>query len=567
MLRHVLAISLLLAACAVPGPAPVAADTIWIRGDLVTIDAQNPRATALAARDGRIVEVGSDADVLRHRGPSTVVVDLDGKTMLPGFLDGHSHFINSLSVATQANVYPPPFGKGDSIAGIVATLKQLQQDQAIGKGELIMAYGYDGSVLQDGRELCAADLDAHFPDNPVFVGHVSLHGAVLNSAALAKYGVTAATKTPAGGVILRQEGSDEPAGLVMETAYLPIFSQLPKPSPADLLVRLEQGQQIYAAAGITTAHEGASHLSDIAILKQGAQQQKLYLDVVAFPFITDFEQILRTHKAASFGRYDNRLKLAGVKVTLDGSPQGRTAFFTTPYLTGGPGGEADWKGEPTFPEAEIDKAFARVHQLGLPLIVHCNGDAAVDLFLRCFQKTYGSDVTGDHRTGIIHSQFVRKDQLQKYREWNLIPSFYTEHTYFFATTHEENRGVEQAHFSSPMRAALDLGIRCSNHTDFNVAPIDQMFVVWSAVNRVSREGEVIGKDQRITPLEALRAITLDTAYWYREEDQKGSLEKGKLADLAILDRNPLEVEPMAIKDIVVLETIKEGASIYRKEAK
>ena len=208
-----------------------------------------------------------------------------------------------------------------------------------------------------------------------------------------------------------------------------------------------------------------------------------------------------------------------------------------------------------------------MHQLGLPLIVHCNGDAAVDLFLRCFQKTYGSDVTGDHRTGIIHSQFVRKDQLQKYREWNLIPSFYTEHTYFFATTHEENRGVEQAHFSSPMRAALDLGIRCSNHTDFNVAPIDQMFVVWSAVNRVSREGEVIGKDQRITPLEALRAITLDTAYWYREEDQKGSLEKGKLADLAILDRNPLEVEPMAIKDIVVLETIKEGASIYRKEAK
>jgi predicted amidohydrolase YtcJ len=555
----------LLQACGTQPTPAEAADTLYIHGEIVTIDASNPRAQALAVKDGRIVAVGDETEVLGHRGPGTVVVDLDGRTMVPGFLDGHSHFINSLSVATQANVYAPPFGPGDSVAAIVSALKELQRSQQVAPGEMLMAYGYDGDALLEGRELCAADLDPHFPDNPVIVQHVSLHGGVLNSAALAKYGITADTPTPPGGIILRQEGSNEPAGLLMETAYLPIFSQLPKPAADQMMDRLEAGQRIFAAAGVTTAHEGASHLLDVAILRQGAREGRLFIDVVAYPFITDLEHVLRSNPASTFGTYRGGLKLAGVKVTLDGSPQGRTAYFTAPYLTGGPGGEQDWAGEPTFPEEQVQKMFDRVHGLGLPMNVHCNGDAAIDLFLRCFERAWGDEVTGDHRTAIIHSQFVRRDQLERYRDWKLIPSFYTEHAYFFAKTHLANRGREQAEFLSPMRTALDMGIRCSNHTDFNVSPVDQLFVIWTAVNRISREGQVLGADERITPFEALRAITLDTAYWYREEDQKGSLEVGKLADLVILDRNPLEVDPMEIKDIRVLETVKAGKTIYRRD--
>jgi predicted amidohydrolase YtcJ len=155
--------------------------------------------------------------------------------------------------------------------------------------------------------------------------------------------------------------------------------------------------------------------------------------------------------------------------------------------------------------------------------------------------------------------------LEKYADYKIMPSFFTEHCFYFGETHIKNRGKEQAAFLSPMKTALALGIRCQNHTDFNVSPIDQMFVVWSAVNRVTRTGEVLGPDERITPLQALKAITLDGAYMYQEEKTKGSLEVGKLADLVILDKSPLTVKPMDIKDIKVMETIKEGVSIYQRK--
>jgi hypothetical protein len=158
---------------------------------------------------------------------------------------------------------------------------------------------------------------------------------------------------------------------------------------------------------------------------------------------------------------------------------------------------------------------------------------------------------------------VRPDQLDKYVAYSITPSFFTEHTYYFGDTHVLNRGEEQAFFLSPMRAAIDKGLRPTNHTDFVVAPLDQLFVIWTAVNRISRGGVVIGPDQRVTPLDALKAITINAAYQYGEEESKGSLEPGKLADLVILDGNPLTVDPMTIKDIKVVETIKEGKTIYQ----
>ncbi|MES2707627.1 MAG: amidohydrolase [Verrucomicrobiota bacterium] len=538
------------------------ADTIYSGGSIITINDAAPLAEALAVKDGKILAVGSRADVLRTRSSSTILIDLGGKTLLPGFLDGHSHFINSLTVATQANVYAPPFGPGNTIEGIVGALRKLQKEQNIKPGETIMAYGYDDNALPAGHQLSAADLDPFFPDNPVMVGHVSLHGAVLNSAALKKYNITAKTITPEGGIIARKPGSSEPAGLLMETAFLPIFAQLPKPGPEESMAALEKGQKIYAAAGITTAQEGATHLADLRILQKGAAAGKLFIDVVAYPFITETDAILKINPPSTFGKYQQGLKLGGIKITADGSPQGRTAFFTTPYLQGGPGGETDWRGEPTFPLPMLNGMIKKVYDLGLPLLIHANGDAAIDAVLAGHEAALGDKKAGNHRTSIIHCQFVRKDQLEKIAAWNLIPSFYTEHTYFFATTHIANRGRAQAEFLSPLKTALSKGIRFTNHTDFNVAPIDQLFVLWTAVNRVSRENEVIGAHERITPMEGLKALTINAAYTCREEAFKGSLEPGKLADLVILDKNPLTVDPLSIRDIKVMETIKAGKTVF-----
>ncbi|MDC8981285.1 amidohydrolase [Mycobacterium marinum] len=543
------------------------ADAIYTNGDIVTVDDEQPTAEAVAVKDGRIVAVGAHDDVVReHLGPHTRRVDLAGNTLLPGFIDPHSHYINALTVANQVNVFAPPAGPAADVEAIVAELKKFRDARDIADGEIIMAYGYDETVMPDGRTLHREDLDADFPNNPVLVGHVSLHGAVLNSAAMQKFGISADTETPPGGVIVRKEGSTEPDGLIMETAFLPIFASLPKPTPEQEVQWSIAGQLLYAAVGITTAHEGLTHAADVALLRRAAAGGADLIDVIAYPFILELDEVLPENPADTFGTYHNRLKLGGVKITLDGSPQGRTAFFTTPYLADGPGGEKNWSGELPFSQETVNGWFKRVYDLGLPLNIHANGDGAIDVLLAAHEYAAADDPTKDRHTTVIHSQFVRRDQLAKYVEYNLIPSLFTEHAFYFGDTHVRLRGKEQAHFLSPMRAAIDMGLRPTNHTDFNVTPLDQMFVLWTAVNRVSRGGEVIGADQRVTALEALKAITINAAYQYSEEQSKGSITVGKLADLVIVDNNPLTVDPMKLKDIAVLETIKEGRTIYREPA-
>jgi hypothetical protein len=539
------------------------ADTIYMNGDIFTIDDTQPTVEAVAVKDGRIIALGTrDTVVQQHHGPRTRAVELDGKTLLPGFIDPHSHYINSLTVASQVNVFAPPAGPGADVKTIVAEMKNFRDARNIPEGQLIMGYGYDETVMPAGRTLHREDLDRDFPNNPVMVGHVSLHGAVLNSAALKKYGISADTVTPPGGVIVRKEGSNEPDGLVMETAFLPIFASLPKPTREQEVEWSIAGQMLYAAAGITTAHEGATHATDIGVMQRAAAGGATLIDIVAYPFILDLEAILEDNSPATFGTYHNRVKLGGVKITLDGSPQGRTAFFTTPYLVDGPDGQTSWTGELPFSQDTVNDWFKRVYDLGLPLNIHANGDAAIDVLLQAHEFAAAGDLGKDRHTTVIHSQFVRRDQLDKYVEYKLIPSLFTEHAFYFGDTHVHLRGKEQAEFLSPMRTAIDMGLRPTNHTDFNVSPLDQLFVVWTAVNRVSRSGRVIGEDQRVTPMEALRAITINAAHQYSEERHKGSIEVGKLADLVILDGNPLTVDPMQIKDIKVVETIKEGRTIY-----
>ena len=538
------------------------ADTIYEGGPIITINDAAPSAEALAVKDGRILAVGAKADVLKTKGAATKFVDLGGKTLLPGFIDPHSHYINALSVANQANVFAPPAGPGKDIPSIVAELKKLRAANKLPPGELIEAYGYDDNAMPNGVGLTRDDLDADFPENPVIVGHVSMHGVVLNSAAMKKFGISAATKTPPGGVILRKPGSDEPSGLLMETAYLPILSQLPKPNAEQELARSRAGQMLYAAAGFTTAHEGATHAADLELMQRVSAANANIIDIVAYPFVTDFDAILAKNPVTTWGKYNHRLKLGGAKITLDGSVQGKTAFFTTPYLAGGPGGEKDWRGEPTFPEDYVKAFVKKVYDLGLPLNAHANGDGAIDLLLRAHEYAATGDLTKDRHVTVIHSQMVRPDQLDKYVTYRMTPSFFNEHAYYFADTHLRNRGKEQTFFPSPMRAAIDKGLRPTSHTDFVVTPLDQMFLLWTCVNRVSRAGVVIGPDQRVTPLEALKSITINAAYQYSEEKSKGSLEAGKLADLVILDKDPLKVAPMDLKDIKVVETIKEGKTIY-----
>jgi hypothetical protein len=554
-----LAVAIVAIACQA---APTPAERIIRGGPIVTVNPAQPAAAAVAIAGGKIVAVGTEAEVMAWKGPGTVVTDLGGKTLVPGFVDGHSHFWSLVDVQTQALCASPPAGTCRSVADVIASLKKIQERRRLGPGKFVIGFGYDPELLAEKRPPTRQELDAAFPDNPVLLVHVSGHGAMLNSKALATYGITAATPTPPGGVIGREAGSQEPNGLLFETAFLPIFAKVPGPNDDECLDLLKSGQELYLREGITTAQEGATMKHQLDLLRIFADRGLLKLDVVSLPFITEIDAVFGGQPPRNEPEYKNRLRIGGVKIVADGSPQGRTACFTKPYLTDGPAGQKNWRGELSFPQATLNGWVQKVYDGGATLFMHCNGDAAIDALLEAHRAASGDDPAKPRGTVGVHSQFIRRDQLEKYAAWKITPSFFTIHCFYFGDTHVANRGPEQAAFISPMKSARALGIRPANHTDFNVAPLDQMFTIHTAVNRTTRSGATLGPDERVGPLEALEAITIDGARMYGEEGRKGSIEPGKFADLVVLSGNPLAVPAAAIKEIRVEETIKEGRTVW-----
>jgi len=458
------------------------------------------------------------------------------------------------------NVSAPPVGPGSSIADIIATLKEHVAARLLQPGEWLIGYGYDGTALSDGREANVDDFDKDFTETPLVLVHVSGHGCIMNSAGLRTVGIDANTPTPAGGVTVRKPGSNEPAGLLMENSWFPVLLALPKPSPQLLLDNLDKAQQMYARTGYTTVQDAPVDPKVMPLYRTAADEGRFYLDLNGYweshAFLanttlgSDFRSP-RTHK----------YRLSGVKIIADGSPQGKTAYFTQPYLTGGPGGEKNWRGTPTVTQEHMDAVVKKAYEHDAQVLVHCNGDATIDMLLTAHKA---ADAPRDRRTTVIHSQFVRRDQLDDYVRLGVNPSFFTNHAFFWGDVHVRNLGRERAYFSSPMKTARSLGLRMTNHSDFLVTPLDTMFILWSAVNRLSRSGQTIGPDERISVLDGLKALTIDGAYQYFEEDRKGSITAGKLADLVILSANPMKVDPATIKDIRVLETIKEGRTVFSR---
>jgi len=544
--------------------AAAPADRIIRGGPIVTVNPTQPTAEAVAIAAGKIVAVGSEADVMQHKGPATEVTDLGGKTLVPGFVDGHSHFLSLLAMQTQALCGSPPAGPCRSVADVIGALRQLKERRKLGPGMFVMGFGNDPDLLSERRSPTKQELDAAFPDNPVILVHVSGHGAMLNSKALASCDITAATPTPSGGVIGREPGSNEPNGLLFETAFLPILARVPGPDGDEALSLLKAGQELYLREGITTAQEGATVKHQFDLLRLFADRGDLALDVVALPFISEIDAIFAGQPPRNEPEYRHRLRIGGVKIVMDGSPQGRTACFTTPYLTDGPAGQKAWRGELSFPQPVLNDWVKKVYDGGATLFVHCNGDAAIDALLEAHRFASGDAPAKPRGTVGIHAQFIRHDQLEKFKAWNITPSFFTLHCFYFGDTHVANRGQSQADFISPMKSARALGLRPANHTDFNVAPLNQIFTIHTAVNRTSRSGRTIGADERVTPLEALEAITIDGARLYGEETQKGSIEAGKLADLVVLSENPLAVPAATIETIRVTETIKEGKTVWQQ---
>jgi predicted amidohydrolase YtcJ len=571
-----IAASLALAACSRPSEvagatadtasADTAAEvTVYSGGDILTMAGAAPAyAEALAVRDGKILAVGTRDDVAKAAGAGAAEVDLAGKTLLPGFIDGHSHLLNYADSLVQANLNPPPIGGVTQIADIVAALQKLKGDLGAGEGDWIIGQGYDQDMLAERRHPSAADLDAAFPKNPVVVVHASGHMLVANSLAFKAVGIDARTPDPEGGTILRKPGGTEPQGLVQEMgmiAFQPVLKGARKPEvDLDLIKRAVAH---YAANGYTTASEALVMGEKMPVIEAAAKAGAFSIDVIALPAFTMAAEVVGTGKIR-WGEYRDGLKYAGLKMAVDGSPQGKTAYLTRPFLTPVPGCKTDCRGFPNLTQEQVNQLFLLTYKHGVQMFSHCNGDAAVDMMIAGHENAEKVLATPgkDRRTIIIHSQIMRPDQLDAYAKHGLLPSFFTNHVYYWGEVHYANLGPERAAFISPMASAFKRGIRATNHTDATVTPTDPMFLLWTSVNRVTREGRVLGEAERITPYQGLQAITVNGAFEYFEEASKGTLEAGKRADFVILDRNPVKVAPMTIKDIRVVETIKDGKRVY-----
>jgi predicted amidohydrolase YtcJ len=557
--------ALLLAACGRNAAPPEATTTVYSGGDILTMVGAEPAyAEALAVRDGKILAVGTRDEVVKAAGDNATLVDLAGKTLLPGFIDGHSHLLNYADSLVQANLNPPPIGGVRKIPDIIEQLRKLKAELKAGKGDVLIGQGYDQDMLAEKRHPTAADLDAAFPDNPVLVVHASGHMLVANSLAFKAANIDASTPDPEGGTILRKPGGREPLGLVQEMGMYPFQSMLKGARKPEVdLDLIRRAVAHYAANGYTTASEALVMSDKMPVIEAAADADAFVIDVIALPAFTMATELVGTGKLR-WGEYRKGLKYAGLKIAVDGSPQGKTAFLTEPYLTPVPGCKTDCRGFANLTQEQTNQLFLLTYKNGVQMFSHCNGDAAVDMMIAAheFAEKQLATPGKDRRTVIVHSQITRNDQLDAYARYGLLPSFFSNHVYYWGDVHYANLGPARAEFISPLASALQRGIRATNHTDATVTPTDPMFLLWTSVNRVTRSGRVLGDAERLTAYAGLQTLTVNGAYEYFEEASKGTLEVGKRADLVILDGNPIKVAPMNIKDIRVVETIKDGNSVY-----
>jgi predicted amidohydrolase YtcJ len=539
-------------------------DQAYVNGSVVTMDDHDCIQEAVAVKADKIAAIGSNAQIKALCSPNTKVIDLQGKTLVPGFVDGHSHLMPAgVQSLYEVSLDSPPVGTTQCIADIVQALKK--KAATLPKGQWVIGAGYDDTLLAEKRHLTNAELDLVSTEHPVVVVHISGHVGSVNSAALRWLGINRNTPDPEGGQIVRDPLSGEPNGYLTETAIMDVRKKLPALSLEQGVAAASHMARQYAMKGVTTVQDGI--VNDLKTLEQLVEAKKsgrmpTRLVVWLAP------ALIRGIKCGDVkvkGLAESGLAIRTAKLFHDGSIQAWTAYLTKPYFVQLKNAAPDYRGWPVRSREELVCIVKELHKMGFQIAIHGNGDAAIDDILFAYEAAQNEFPRPDARHVVVHAQTAREDQLDKMKALSVIPSFFVVHTYYWGDRHSDIfLGSERAARISPLKSALNRGLPFTLHTDTPVTPIDPLFLAWSAVNRLSTSGRVIGTEQRISALQALRAVTINSARQAFEEHTRGSIEPGKFADFAILSGDPF-ASPNALKDIRVLETIVGGTTIYRSE--
>jgi len=555
-------------------PAASPPPTLYSGGDILTMAGPAPAyAEALVEKGGRIVYMGPLAGAVKAAGGGARHVNLAGRTLLPGFIDAHGHLVLASHTLLNADL--------NGVKSIPELLARMKAHAAtLPAGVWVEGLGYRAEQLAENRHPTKEELDSVSTTRPVFVQDGSAHQGSINSVLLKQLGWSASSKDPAGGVISRQPGSSEPSGHIAEAPVFAVLAAKAPLTPAQIRQGVAKAVALWAANGQTTASEMGFGLSDddIDVARQMLDEKLLPIDLLLFVKHSFLEQAKagrsavvaqyadpasRAPRLDGDGRYLNRVRVAGLKFWLDGSMD--NAYMSQPYTTNPPGNtEKNFRGLAVDPQADVEATVATYWKSNRQVAGHSIGDQAVDNFLIAIEKAYVSQGPADHRPLIQHAQFLRPDQIERAKKVGAITSFTAGGIYPMGDYLAKLMGPERLAWAGAAGSVQRAGIPWTIHHDMpaGVSP-SLIYALWNIVNRTTKSGVVLSPQEKVSPYDGLRAITINGAYQYHEEKTKGSLEPGKLADLVVLNANPLKVQPMAIKDIQVLETIKEGRSIYR----
>jgi len=534
------------------------ADKIFLGGDIITVDDNNPEAQAVAVRNGKIQAIGSEPEVLKYEGPNTEVIDLKGNTLLPGFIDIHTHPI--LSAKTAETIDISGFNHKNQ-AEVMESLKKGIEEK--GSGEWVIAYGWDPAILRNLEAPTLNELDQMAPENPLFIIAQTLHSGLANSLTLEAAGITKDTPDPEGGYFDKDENG-ELTGLIVEVgAMTKIADATPKYPRAAYLYLLTKQMETYSKAGYTTiVAPGLQPLipKHIQSLQEVAEHPNAPVRVLTYPL---FDRLEKTDFKPSEG--NQKFKVLGPKFWIDGSPYAGGMAMNEPYLDneftrnklGIKSGE---KGHLTYDDERLFFLVDKFHKEGWQIAAHIQGERAAKQFLDAVEKAQQSFPRKDYRHRMEHNALVTSEQLKRAFRLGVTPSFYIDHIYYYGDALKEVIvGPKRASRFMPINSAKKAGHRFTIHTDSPSSPIGVLREMRVAVTRKTRSGKyVLGADEAITVDDAIKAVTINAAWQIFEEDTRGSLKVGKLADFTILSRNLKKIPPEEWKNVEIIGTYLSG---------
>jgi len=531
------------------------ADLVLLDGKIVTVDEDFSIKEAVAVREGRFLAVGVNKEIKPLIGPKTKVLDLKGKMVIPGLTDGHCHPISLGRVLEQL----PLFGVY-SISRMTARLRKKVEATEPGRWIIGKAEAWEPETLKEKRLPTKQDLDETALKNPVLISAYSSLGqiSVVNSYTLKLAGIKKDTPDPNGGRIERKTVTGEPTGVLYNTARELVWNKISQPfSEEEVKAAVKRAQRAFVEVGVTSVFDAHTDLQEIKAYQSLAKRGELYLRVSLLPewkVFTSCPDILTETRS-------ERLKIVGIKLMADGGVMFRTASMHGPYL-----GQPENRGRLYTEPEELRRFVYEVHSQEKPVGIHCTGDHGQDISVDAIVDALKRKPREDSRHSIIHGYFPTSNSLKKMRKHGILYMAQPRFLHCWGESLLKIVGPERANRFKPLRTYIDSGIKVVGGSDAPVVDPNPFLGMHAAVTRKTVTGRVLGPEERVSIEEAIRMYTIDGAAATFEEDIKGSIEKGKLADLAVLDKDLLTIPPDKVKNIKVVMTMIGGEIVYPRSA-